>query len=135
MFMNKDIQFTRKFIDKVDESSSQTEVHIKVENFELGQVHVWSCDKFNDKLIMMREACNTYEANEFEALKPEEDPFFEKQEPILLGRAFYILEGLSYMMDNPREIPIIDHNNEKNGNLALNLVPCDEYGNEDLDEE
>lgn len=90
-FMNKDIQFTHIYLSKLDESSmfgsgrgnnyeyeTQTEVQVKVENFEIGQVHIWSCDKFNDKLIMMREACNTYEANEFEALEPEEDPFFEK---------------------------------------------------------
>lgn len=57
---------------------AQTDVQVKVENFEIGQIHIWSCDKFNDKLIMMREACNTFEANEFEALDPELDPFFEK---------------------------------------------------------
>lgn len=144
-FMNKDIQFTHIYLSKFDESSmfgskgqvsdTQTEVQIKVENFEIGQVHIWSCDKFNDKLIMMREACNTYEANEFEALEPEEDPFFEKQEPILLGQAFYILEGLGYMMDNPRVLPIMATNNEIYGEMHINVVPCDENGNEDLDEE
>jgi seryl-tRNA synthetase len=76
-FMNKDIQFTHIYVSKFDEQSvfsgssnyeigdSQTDVQVKVENFEIGQIHIWSCDKFNDKLDMMRAALNDYENNLF----------------------------------------------------------------------
>lgn len=84
---------------------------------------------------MMRDALQTLEDNEFQDLDPEQDPFQEKQEPILLGQAFYMLEGLGYLMDNPRVIPIMATNHEIYGQVHINVVPCDENGNEELDEE
>jgi hypothetical protein len=42
-----------------------TDVTIRVENFDTGQVNIWSCDKFKDKLIMMRDALILYENNDF----------------------------------------------------------------------
>ena len=83
----------------------------------------------------MRDALQTYEDNDFKELDPEQDPFYEKQEPILLGQAFYMLEGLAYLMDNPRKIPIVATNNKIYGQLEINVVPCTEDGNEELDEE
>jgi|TARA_B110000305_G_scaffold222861_1_gene266876 hypothetical protein len=60
-------------------------VQIKVENFESGQIHIWTSEKFKDKLIMMRDALQTYEDKEFQELQPNEDPFYEKEEPMILG--------------------------------------------------
>lgn len=83
----------------------------------------------------MRDALQAYEDNDFAELSPEFDPFYEKTEPILLGQSFYMLEGLAYLMDNPRKIPIVATNNKIYGQLEINLVPCDEDGNEDIDED
>jgi hypothetical protein len=66
-FMNKDITFTHiyKFDEQslfnegntnIDVNEMNTEVTVKVENFDIGQVHIWTCDKFKDKLLMMRDA-------------------------------------------------------------------------------
>ena len=46
-----------------------------------------------------------------------------------------MLEGLAYLIDNPREIPIVAPNSSIVGKIFINLVPCDEDGNEDLDED
>lgn len=149
-FMNKDVSFTDIYVSKFDDQGiyggsgattadgePQDEVQVKVENFDIGAVFIWSADKFQDKLAMMRDVLKEYEDNEFAemTLEPEQDPFYERPEPILLGQAFYMLEGLAYLMDNPRKIPIIATNNKICGELSVNLVPCDEEGNEDLDED
>ena len=97
-FMNKDIHFTDIYVSKFDDSTvygggsgqaaiqeQQDEVQVKVENFDTGGIHIWSAEKFQDKLVMMRDALQSYEENEFAELDPEVDPFFEKAEPILLG--------------------------------------------------
>jgi hypothetical protein len=85
---------------------------------------------------MMRDALDTYENNMFKDLDPEKDPFNEKQEPIELGQAFYVLEGLCLMMDNPRNVPIVSMlTNEIVGEVHINAVPCDENGNEEFEEE
>ena len=46
-----------------------------------------------------------------------------------------MLEGLAYQMDNPRTIPIAATNNDICGELVMNVVPCDENGGEELDED
>jgi len=91
-------------------TDTKIEVSVKVENYESGQINQWTTDKFQDKLIMMRDAMNIYEQNEFQDLGPDEDPFHDKAEPILLGQGICPLEALAYLMDNPQEIPIIATN-------------------------
>ena len=83
----------------------------------------------------MKDALQIYEENSFEELAVDQDPFQEKAEPLLLGQSFYELEGLSYLLDNPTEINIVATNSEVIGKLQMNLVPCDENGCEDLDED
>jgi hypothetical protein len=39
------------------------------------------------------------------------------------------------MLDNPVKIPIVGNNPEIYGVVHINLVPCDDSGNEDLDED
>ena len=46
-----------------------------------------------------------------------------------------MLEGLAYLMDNPREVPIVAPNREIVGQLHVNVVPCEEDGNEELDDD
>jgi len=36
---------------------------VKVENFEKEEIYTWSIGKFQDKLVMMKDALNVYEAN------------------------------------------------------------------------
>jgi len=46
-----------------------------------------------------------------------------------------MLEGVAYLMDNPRSIPIAAANNDICGELHMNVVPCDESGTEELEED
>lgn len=46
-----------------------------------------------------------------------------------------MLRGLPYLLDNPRKVPIVAPHNDFTGEIHLNVVPCDEEGNEDLDED
>jgi hypothetical protein len=70
-FMNKEVQFYHIYVSKFDDqgiygggsgvspvdlNESQTEVQVKMENFDSGMIHIWSTDKFQDKLIMMRDS-------------------------------------------------------------------------------
>ena len=64
-----------------------------------------------------------------------QDPFADNPEPILLGQCIYSMEGLPYLMDNPKDLPIIGTNSQIVGRMHLNLVPCTQDGDEDLDED
>lgn len=138
--MKKDIRFSELYVSKIDDcekfqSQSETadEVQVKMENFETGAIHIWAVEKFQDRLVEMKEALNVYENNQ--RMEPEADPFNQKQEPIFLGQAFYSLEGLGYLMDNPHTLPIVGTDMQAVGQLTMNVLPCYADGNEDIDEE
>jgi hypothetical protein len=90
---------------------------------------------------LFRKALENYDDdidNDFKKLKSlnnEEDPFYQKPETKIIGRAFYLLEGLANMIDNPCDIPITSMENKIIGQISMNIVPCEEDGNEELDEE
>jgi hypothetical protein len=46
-----------------------------------------------------------------------------------------MLEGLAYLIDNPRKLPIVSTNNTIVGEITINIVPCEEDGSEDINED
>lgn len=46
-----------------------------------------------------------------------------------------MLEGLAYLIDNPRKLPIVATNSSIVGEIFINIVPCEEDGNEDMNED
>lgn len=147
-YMGKDVRFSDIYVSKFDEDGvlgggssnfsvgeQQDEVQVQVENYGTGAINIWSAEKFQERLIMMRDALQTFEDSGALEHETEAEIFQEEPEPILLGQAFYMLEGLAYQMDNPRKVPIVATNNRIYGQVDVNVVPCDENGDEDLDEE
>lgn len=45
------------------------------------------------------------------------------------------MEGLPYLIDNPRSIPIVATSNQMYGMIHLNVVPCEPDGNEEINED
>lgn len=54
------------------------------------------------------------------------------QEPIQIGQAYYRLEGLAYLMDNPATVSIVGTNSQIMGKLEINVVPVDFDGQSDI---
>jgi hypothetical protein len=61
-----------------------------------------------------------------------DDPFNESLEPLQLGKAYYKLEGLAYLMDNPAVVSIIGTNSQIIGKLDINIIPVDMDGESDV---
>jgi hypothetical protein len=94
---------------------------IRVENHELRQIYVWTPEKFRARFDDMREMLS-------HGFKPEEDPFTDKIEPLLIGEGFYKLEALANLIDNPVTPKLIGSTFEVHGNISLNLVPVNPDG-------
>lgn len=79
---------------------------------------------------------NQYEdIGEVDSLNTDDNPFRDDNEPSLIGQAFYSLEGLCYLIDNPCEIEVIGTNFENHGKLLVNIIPVDENGSQDFADE
>jgi hypothetical protein len=95
----------------------------------------WNVKKFYDKLDEIKALMDNY--NEGSELPGEGDGnlFNEISEPIQLGMAYYKLEGLVYLMDNPAVISIVGKDSKIVGKLEVNIVPCCEDGEIDIPED
>lgn len=117
--MKKRIYFTTQLFGVIPENFSNNrplddlknrrdEIKVKVEDLENGSVYIWTVDKFKDKLDMMRDVVNTFtETGEVPQMEPDDDPFYDEIQPLLIGQGYYKLEPLAYLIDNPAVISII----------------------------
>jgi hypothetical protein len=113
------------------------EIQIKVENHENNQIYLWSVEKFQNKLILMRDIVQMFQESLSESvdIDSSEDPFIDQAEPLLIGQGFYKLEPLAYLIDNPATISIVGPTSTINGKLEVNIVPVDENGDTEISEE
>lgn len=60
-------------------------VNVKVINYEEGHVNYWSLEKFDDRLILIREAIEYFFGHNKINYTQKDDPFYDPKEFILFG--------------------------------------------------
>lgn len=111
---------------------------VKVDNHEDGYFYVWPINKFTTRLDIFRELLNQfYDTGEIPDFSDKAcDPFWDEQEPILIGTSHLSLQSLAYAIDNEGEQSIYSlSTNAANGGivgkLKLRYAPCDAQGDEE----
>lgn len=86
---------------------------------------------------MMRDVLNTYEEDgEYPSFHdPHDDPFYDMMEPLLIGQAYYKLEPLAYLIDNPTTSKLVSQSFAMYGTVDVNIIPCDPSGQDEPAEE
>ncbi len=133
IFLNKNISDHLSSLDiETGKSKAQTNIMIRVENFEEGSVYYWNLETFQNRYDMMLQIFEKYQDEDFDIfnLSKEEDPLWDEHKPHLLGYAFYKLEPLAYLINNPSTCSIVSSNGECNGTLTVDIIPFDDDGNE-----
>lgn len=65
---------------------------------------------------------------------PQDNPFVDEPEPLLIGEGYYSLEALANFIDNPATINLIGPTFEVHGKLEVNIIPVNPDGtDEDLE--
>jgi kinesin family member 13 len=141
-FMRKNIKFSYELVSVLPEKfkldalsegiESRQEIQIKVQNYDNGQIYEWNLRKFADKLDEIRDKMGSYQESGGANADEGEDPFNETLEPLPLGKAYYRLEGLAYLMDNPATVSIIGQNSQIMGKLEINIIPVDADGESEI---
>jgi kinesin family member 13 len=101
----------------------EKELKVEVINQDYGLIWYWDCDKFEDRLCMLRELID-----EENIPSPDEDPLWDPPEENLLGKGYYSLKPLGLLFDNPFDILIISAWGGDAGYLRMNIIPTDEGG-------
>ena len=150
-FLKKNIKFEIQIVgvipenisnnsfDQFSSSTNNQQVQIKVENFDNDSIYIWDMKKFLDKLEMIKDMINTVQDNGTLAAD-NEDPFEDEKEPILIGQAYYKLEPLPYLIDNPMTLSIMgtsfsSYEQVIMGKLEVNIIPVDEDGESEIPDE
>lgn len=131
----------------------RSEIVIKVEMLDneysnIGSVHFWSLDVFEDRLYTMRDLWNQWASGDASTAEPSsededefatKDPFAPDPEArMTLGSCWLYLDSLRNLISVPKEIiPILDHRGSKVGNLTVGLFLqlLDARSEEDAEEE
>lgn len=77
-------------------------------NKEIGETYYWSLSKFQSRYYIIKELLDQYfGTNTLPNLCQDEDPFWDPLEPTLVGQGFYKLASLTFLFDDPTEIPLV----------------------------
>jgi hypothetical protein len=116
----------------------QTDILVKVENFEEGYFYQWKDGKFNDRVFMMRDLVNEYfDSGNLPKLSNQDDPFWDPPEPMLIGQSYMSLKSLGYLIDNQMESKILSSEGSSGvrGVLSVKYVPTGPSGDGEPDED
>eukprot|EP00916_Digyalum_oweni_P022861 GHVL01037854.1.p1 GENE.GHVL01037854.1~~GHVL01037854.1.p1 ORF type:complete len:935 (+),score=194.69 GHVL01037854.1:93-2897(+) len=139
--MNKRVSFSIKLVTKADAFDSNkkkistasamqnTDILIKVENWETQRVTYWSLDALEERMYQMREMYANWAMLDPDQQKADEqtntvDPFeADPNTQNTIGSAYLYLDPLVNMLDCEREtIPIFDYKGLRVGELVVSLT-------------
>lgn len=67
-------------------SEKKYKLEVKVNNIMTEELYIWDTNKFNDRLVMMRDLLMTYEdQGHLPEIELADNPFFDTPEPALIG--------------------------------------------------
>lgn len=129
--LKRKITFSTKMIRVMPEFGnlldSKTDVVIKVDNAEEGYYYQWDNDKFQNRLLMMRDLLSKFfDEGTLPALALDKDPFWDPPEPLLVGISYLSLKNLGYMLNNDLDAKILSSEGDKGvrGKLMVKYWPC-----------
>jgi hypothetical protein len=114
-------------------TASDLIVNVKVVNYEEGWVNYWSLDKFDNRLILLREAIEYFFTHNKISYNEQNDPFWDPEEFFLYGQAFCLIKNVIYRFELTHKVGILGYEGDI-GYLVVQLMPIDDEGKE-IDEE
>ena len=122
---------SKNLIDHYNDPNTPINIFIRIINYEEGNVYYWNQNIFNDRFDALKELYNKFLEEDYDLsqIPKEEDPLYDTPQQSLLGYAFFKLEPLAYLMNNPVIIPITSVNGDNEGNITVDVIPVDEDGN------
>jgi len=88
--LNRNVNFSTKMTRIVSDYGSlqdaRTDCLIRVDNKEAGYYYMWDADKFQNRIIMMRDLLNQFfETGEIPQVDQDHDPFWDPAEALHIG--------------------------------------------------
>ncbi|GFS78922.1 kinesin-like protein KIF28P [Nephila pilipes] len=112
-------------------TSGKTEVYVKMRNLETGVEFTWPKDKFLNRMYVMKEMYQNYEAGEEWDVDEDRDPFIEDLDTeVQIGNVQVFLQPLAYMVELKEQLEIVDYKGTEVGIMNIEVIPCTPQGKE-----
>ena len=113
-------------------------INVKVINHEDGWINYWSLEKFDSRLILMREAIEYFFSHNKISYNEQNDPFWDPEEFFLFGQSFCIAKNVLYRFEITHKVGILGYEGDI-GYIVMHLIPIDDEGRiideEEMEEE
>lgn len=138
--LGKQFEYELKVIHTFDEVTGAPVSKLGIVNKEkkTGLTSVWQDDEFTDRLYKMKAVYGEYldaveNKQEWKGVSAEDDPFEDEKidEAQSVGHSNILMKSLTYIIENDFYADILDMTGSVVGELAVELIPCDESGDPD----
>ena len=129
--VNFSTKMTRIVSDYGSLQDARTDCLIRVDNKEEGYYYMWDADKFQNRIIMMRDLLNQFfDTGDLPEVDQDHDPFWDPAEALHIGTSHLQLKNLGYMLPNELDSKILSSEGAQgqNGILRVQYTPCAENG-------
>jgi kinesin family protein 13 len=108
-------------------------VNVKLINYEEGWVNYWGLEKFDNRLILFRDALEYFFSHNKISYDEQNDPFWDPEEFFLYGQAFCLAKSVLYKFEITHKVGILGYEGDI-GYAIVQLMPLDDDGSEIDDE-
>jgi len=101
-----------------------------MKNLLNGNTWLWERGQFMNRRYLMQDMYQRFlDGDEtVEQTPQDEDPFWDPPKDVLIGTSSAFLQALGYGIDMDDPILITDYKGEDQGQMFINISPCDENG-------
>jgi pSer/pThr/pTyr-binding forkhead associated (FHA) protein len=116
---------------------TKPKVSVKMKNLLNNNEWIWDRGKFMNRRYLIQDLYERFLDNpeEVASIKPEDDPFWEPVEDVLIGTANIFLQSLSYGLDFDDKVPVRDYKGQQEGTLVAAMWRTNESGKRLQDDE
>lgn len=108
-------------------ASADLVVKVKVLNFEEGWANYWDLEKFDSRLVLIREALEYFFTYNLLNYSQIGDPFWDPEEFFLIGQSFCLAKNILYRFSMEHKVGILGYDGEL-GYMIITLMPIDDLG-------
>eukprot|EP00002_Diphylleia_rotans_P029124 TRINITY_DN5913_c0_g1_i5.p1 TRINITY_DN5913_c0_g1~~TRINITY_DN5913_c0_g1_i5.p1 ORF type:complete len:883 (-),score=215.53 TRINITY_DN5913_c0_g1_i5:75-2723(-) len=126
--LKKSVIFEAKIVNRLVSGSFKPEVNVRMKNAVTDASWMWSADKFINRVFLMRELYTKFTDGENVNIPNEQDPFWDPNEPVLIGSSTVYLQSLSYMIEFDENVDIKDYKGKSEGIIRVKVLPCNAKG-------
>eukprot|EP00002_Diphylleia_rotans_P034349 TRINITY_DN7368_c0_g2_i2.p1 TRINITY_DN7368_c0_g2~~TRINITY_DN7368_c0_g2_i2.p1 ORF type:complete len:836 (+),score=169.73 TRINITY_DN7368_c0_g2_i2:118-2625(+) len=126
--LGKDMMFEIKILNMFEGKKIRPELRVQMTSHTSNTYWIWTSEKFVNRVYIMREFYQKFIDGEEMNMSQENDPFWDPNEPVLIGVATVYLKSVTYYIEFDDDVDLLDYKGKHEGTLHIKVLPCTDKG-------